>query len=735
MSTLVERLNSALTEQRWEDYEEIWLDALEGEGGDFGDYVQAADDAIAAGESERAGAMLALLAPQAEHLDPEMRCAFTEALVRCMPKQRDYREALLAAYEACYGDRAGYSVFIKAANLKRTKEPEKSIPLFHRMVNFVPGAFVFHRSGWGVGEIREIRPLEAVAIIDFEKKNGHQVAVTAIPDICELLPSDHFKVLVWRHPEQLQEIATNRPMELIKNVLRSAGRPLPLARIREQISGRVMPSSDWSKWWTKARNELKKDSEIGVGGDKTPEYFIREGEVDELEELATRLKGSDLKTRVRLLREAADDRTPADQLELHPFFDRVLQAIQHKDGDPPMLLEAILFLHRHGYDAENLPVVAELLKNAENPGDLINGMSRIDDQTEIIDLLRSQDPEGWETLHTSLLLGADDGPREYLIRLMEEEERHGEIDKLAREVNQLPKRAPLFFLWMTRCRCGAGSDLVPSLNDDTPADYFLRATLLLDDIAARSSHAPDDTELLLQLKRFRQRLSNRPYTIMLTAIEGADLASVREIYHQVEGCRGFSDTIRKRMLAALLRVHPQLLSSKRKATAKIDESTIYATEEAIIRKRKELEYLRNERLPEIYALIGDAAAMGDLSENYEFTSAIEERENCNRRVMELQAQLDGVVQIDVSKASTEHVSLGSRATLTNLESGQEEIYSLLGPWDGDPEHGVVSYLSPLGLALMDKATGQEFDVKLPSGVARYRVEGIQLHTDAATNGS
>ena len=42
---------------------------------------------------------------------------------------------------------------------------------------------------------------------------------------------------------------------------------------------------------------------------------------------------------------------------------------------------------------------------------------------------------------------------------------------------------------------------------------------------------------------------------------------------------------------------------------------------------------------------------------------------------------------DVSKASTDQVTLGSRATLTNLETGQQEVYSLLGPWDGVSEKG------------------------------------------------
>lgn len=728
MTELVERVASALRDRRWEDYEEVWLDAIEAESGSLPEFLQAAQLTLNAGEGERAGMMLALLVPQLEQMDLDDRQAFLEALVSCLPKEREHRTALIALYKERFGAQPGFDTFLKVANLKRTPEPGPAIAQFKKMMNFVPGSFVYHRSGWGVGEITEIRSLEAMAIIDFEERSGHRVSVSAIPDICTLLPPNDFRVMIWRDPDGLQEMAANRPEEIIKSVLRTTGRPMTLARLREAISGKIMPSNQWSKWWARARTALKKDREIGVTGDKAAEYFLREGEADPISELANRVRNADLKTRLKLLREAFEDFPEEQHEQLHRFFDRIQHSLLHRDAEPPLLLEGLLFLHRHGVEAEELPAVSDLLEESGHPGELINGLSRFDDQKEIIDLLREQGAEGWEKLHTELVLGADDAPREYLFTLLDQEDRQGEVDQHAREVNSLPKKAPFFFLWLTRMAAEQNFERIPSLEGISAADFFLRALLLLDDIAARSQH-DDNPDLHLQVKRYRQRLSNRPYTIMVNCINHAETRVVREIYHNVEGCRGFSDTIRKRMLAAVLRKHPDVLSAteKRTTTAKIDESTIYATAEAILRKRKELEYMRNEKLPEIYKAIGDAAAMGDLSENYEFTSAIEERENLNRRIMELQAQLDSVVQIDVSQAATDHVSLGSRATLTNLASGDTEVYSVLGPWDGDPEHGVVSYLSPLGLSLMDKKPGQEFEVDLPSGVARYKVENITIH--------
>lgn len=732
MAKLAERLRPSLRDKRWEDYEELWLDAVEHEQAQIPDFVEAADEARAAGEGERVGVLLSLLAPQADRLATHVRMALLETLVRCLPREREHRTALVACYEQYYGEREGLEVFLRASNLKRTQDPDQAIRQFRRMIDFVPGCFVFHRSGWGVGEIREVSIIEQVAVIDFQGRSAHRVSVEAIPDICTLLAADDFKVLAWKQPERLREMAEQQPLELLKTVLRSAGRPLTLARLRDALAGSVIPSPDWSKWWTKQRAALKRDSEIAVGGEKMAEYFLREGEADPLAELEQRLRGVDLRTQLRLLREALADLPPQGQHRLEPLYKRLHQSLLHRDAEPAVLLEVLLFLHRHGSSPSELLVVSELLEQSGHPGALVNSLSRVEDQTEILDLLRQQDPAGWEKLRTMLLLGADDGPREYLLSLLRAEGRLHEVDALAREVVRLPRRAPLFYLWLARLRCnGTAREYAPCLEELPRADFFLRAVLLLNELGLRAQHEGEVGELELQLRRYRQRLANRPYTLLHQATENADPAIVRDLYQHIENCRGLSDTIRKRVLASILRAFPDLLSQKREV-GRIDESVLYATSEAIQRKREELEYLRNEKLPQIYKLIGDAAAMGDLSENYEFTSAIEERENTNRRVLELQGQLDRASRIDISHAATDHMTLGSRAQLTNLDSAQTETYSLLGPWDGDPDHGVVSYLSPLGRALLDRRPGEEFTVSLPTGAARYRLDRITVHSETDT---
>jgi transcription elongation GreA/GreB family factor len=52
-------------------------------------------------------------------------------------------------------------------------------------------------------------------------------------------------------------------------------------------------------------------------------------------------------------------------------------------------------------------------------------------------------------------------------------------------------------------------------------------------------------------------------------------------------------------------------------------------------------------------------------------------------------------------------------------------YTLLGPWDSDQKKNNLSYLAPLGMAMLGKRVGDTFKLELPNGTTIYRVEAIE----------
>ena len=69
----------------------------------------------------------------------------------------------------------------------------------------------------------------------------------------------------------------------------------------------------------------------------------------------------------------------------------------------------------------------------------------------------------------------------------------------------------------------------------------------------------------------------------------------------------------------------------------------------------------------------------------------------------------------------DQIGLGSQIRFHNLSTDTVAEYCLLGPWDGGPDEGVLSYLSPLGKAMLQKKVGDQFDVKLPTGVHSIKI--------------
>ena len=78
---------------------------------------------------------------------------------------------------------------------------------------------------------------------------------------------------------------------------------------------------------------------------------------------------------------------------------------------------------------------------------------------------------------------------------------------------------------------------------------------------------------------------------------------------------------------------------------------------------------------------------------------------------------------DFKDATVEQVSVGSVVEL-RIPDGSTTRYTILGVWDGDPEHHVISYKTPLGAAVMGKKVGETVKVKTGATEESYSIVSI-----------
>jgi len=148
------------------------------------------------------------------------------------------------------------------------------------------------------------------------------------------------------------------------------------------------------------------------------------------------------------------------------------------------------------------------------------------------------------------------------------------------------------------------------------------------------------------------------------------------------------------------------------------------TREGYENLKKEHEFLLNNKRPKILRAIEEARGHGDLSENAEYDAAREEYQFLQKKVAELEEMMKNCEIVDVRKGDGDSVEFGSSVALRNLDTDEEVLYQLVGPYESDIQKGMISMASPLGRALMGKSVGDEVNFNAPGGQRTYEIVKI-----------
>ncbi len=148
------------------------------------------------------------------------------------------------------------------------------------------------------------------------------------------------------------------------------------------------------------------------------------------------------------------------------------------------------------------------------------------------------------------------------------------------------------------------------------------------------------------------------------------------------------------------------------------------TSEGLKELREELEHLKSVKRREIADKIKVALSFGDLSENSEYDEAKNEQGIIEARIAEIEATLQNVKVLDSSDLTTEHVNIGNKVVLKDLETGEEMELHIVGSKEVDMKKGKISDESPVGRACMGKTKGEIIEVEAPVGILKFEILDI-----------
>jgi transcription elongation factor GreA len=139
---------------------------------------------------------------------------------------------------------------------------------------------------------------------------------------------------------------------------------------------------------------------------------------------------------------------------------------------------------------------------------------------------------------------------------------------------------------------------------------------------------------------------------------------------------------------------------------------------------EEIERLTHELQIVLPKAIQKAVEHGDLRENSEYKSALERQQFVQARLNHLTKRYGELSKIDLSEVPSDRVGFGSRVTVVDLRTKEEETYTLVFGDYIDIDSGQISVASPLGQTLIGKKPGDKVSLQLPRGERKLQVKAL-----------
>lgn len=142
--------------------------------------------------------------------------------------------------------------------------------------------------------------------------------------------------------------------------------------------------------------------------------------------------------------------------------------------------------------------------------------------------------------------------------------------------------------------------------------------------------------------------------------------------------------------------------------------------------KDELQRLKTVERPDVIRAIAEARSHGDLSENAEYDAAKERQAFIEGRIAELEGKLSSAQIIDAATLDAEgRIVFASTVDLTDLETGEQVTYQIVGEDEADLKKQKVSITSPIARAMIGKYAGDIVAVQAPAGLREYEVLNVR----------
>ncbi len=155
------------------------------------------------------------------------------------------------------------------------------------------------------------------------------------------------------------------------------------------------------------------------------------------------------------------------------------------------------------------------------------------------------------------------------------------------------------------------------------------------------------------------------------------------------------------------------------------------TQKGLDNLKVQLKDLVENQRPKIIKRVADARALGDLSENTEYSAAKEEQALLENKIRTIQTQIQYSRVINTgAEADSNTISLGKKVTLKFEDDDDVVTYQLVGSTEEDLEKGRLDIASAMGKAISGHKKGQTVTVEAPGGSYKVTIQKVEANENS-----
>jgi len=650
------------------------------------------------------------------------------------------RREIIECFRTKYASHSQLEEYIRISNLSQNyRSVYQAIADFEKHIAFDKGNFVYHRT-WGVGRIASIVGDEIK--IDFSKKRGHSMALKMAVDALQTLSKDHIWVLkATKKKEELREMIlkekeknTNDNIILtLKTIIKSFGNACDMKRVKAEISPALLTAGEWSTWNTKARDILKSNPDFGISPENSDIYMVRERPVSVTEKLYNEFSAAKgFFDKVSAIRDYVNNKKadPDSEYftEMFSFFTAFLRSVSNESRRTTeysaqnaeyavstfLLITELAQNKNYGHLKSSLNVsFSDVFSNIKDIPACFKNLKDGKLKNEFLHNVKNS-LGNWADIYIKLF------PYSQLPSIPEQIEEAGLSEKLTAlcaecfEKHRDNREAVVWFYknakeksWFKAANIGQEKQLITLIHI---LDYTFR------DI--------ENSKDTVENRKINKQVHNILFKDgdLTSFIDDASEDSIIRLFTFINDVKDLDPQDKLNLRSRILDKYPDFKFLE-KAEKKVSRG-LMVTQAMFEEIKRRLSHIMEVEVPNNSKEIEYALSLGDLRENAEYKAAKEKQTELNSQIARLQEDIERAQLFDPNSINSTKVSFGTKVVLFNESTGLKEEFTILGPWESDPNNNIISYLSPFGSAILNKTAGEKFDFSINNERVSYLVENI-----------